>query len=92
MIAGSTLTPAQATARTEANWAALHKMVALSDCRPFMFMGMVPKGDRFIYLYKHSDTRRYLNVDQVGQCYAYMADNGAYAPIAARTALNWVFS
>ena len=36
-------------------------------CESFMFMGR--SGE--IYLYKHIDTRRYLNLDAEGRCFRY---------------------
>lgn len=48
----------------------------------FMHMGTWPinnvKGDREIQLYKHIDTRRYLNIDDDGICYKYDSHSGEY--------------
>ncbi len=40
----------------------------------FMFMGAVSNAYKRldVYLYKHVDTRRYLNLDVVGHAYAYL--------------------
>lgn len=35
----------------------------------FMFMGTAGEPARPIYLYKHSDTRRYINLDDAGHAY-----------------------
>lgn len=43
-----------------------------------------------LYLYKHVDTRRYLNLDAEGKCFQYTG-NG-YAPEELRNAIAHVFS
>jgi hypothetical protein len=45
----------------------------------FMFMGAVSNARKRldVYLYKHRDTRRYLNLDVAGHAYAYL---GAVSP------------
>lgn len=35
----------------------------------FMFMGTAGEPERPIFLYKHSDTRRYINLDDAGHAY-----------------------
>lgn len=49
------------------DWAPLEQMLGPELCESFMFMGR--SGE--IYLYKHIDTRRYLNLDAEGQCFRY---------------------
>ena len=77
------------------------------DVDRFMFMGeagaqgcRLPDGVAAVWLYKHGDTRRYLNLDGAGHAYRYVppADPygdvaGSYAPLpdalgAARAVLS----
>ena len=46
-------------------WRPLQKII--KDCEAYMFMGRAGA----VYLYKHCDTRRYLNVDEAGKCYVW---------------------
>ena len=50
----------------------------------FMFMGAVSNAYKRldVYLYKHVDTRRYLNLDVAGHAYAYL---GSVSPAVATT-------
>ena len=48
-----------------------------------MFMGSV----NGIYLYKHVDSRRYLNVDVFGATYAFNPETSNYDPIPVAVAL-----
>ena len=48
-------------------WTPLEQMLGPELCERFMFMGRSAE----IYLYKHIDTRRYLNLDAQGQCFRY---------------------
>ena len=48
-------------------WTPLEQMLGPELCERFMFMGK----SAGIYLYKHIDTRRYLNLDAQGQCFRY---------------------
>ncbi len=57
------------------------------NCCDFMYMGMSGQ----IYLYKHYDTRRYLNLDERGNCYAYVVSSPhdqAYPSITAAEAIR----
>lgn len=49
------------------DWAPLEQMLGPELCERFMYMGR--SGN--IYLYKHIDTRRYLNLDAQGRCFRY---------------------
>lgn len=69
-------------------WGPLEKIVG-ERCKEFMFMGMAPIGEVWIFLYKHINTRRYLNLD--GRCGAYRFVNGVYNPVTVKEAINWVF-
>ena len=51
-----------------------------------MFMGRFGE----LYLYKHIDTRRYLNLDAEGRCFRYTENE--YAPEELRKAIAYVFS
>ncbi len=75
----------------------------------FMFMGVAVDSylpGKKINLYKHRDTRRYLNIDDGGQCYAFGSkvldeskdpweegyDESIYTPIEPQVALFMVLS
>ena len=47
-------------------WTPLEQMFGPELCEQFMFMGRSAE----IYLYKHIDTRRYLNLDARGNAFA----------------------
>jgi len=57
--------------------------------REFMFMGQVPLGQIWVYLYKHTVTRRYINLDGNGRAYLYTPDG--YVPISIEEAIDRVF-
>jgi hypothetical protein len=70
----------------EPNWKPLEGVLSLEHCEYFMYMGHVSG----IVLYKHRDTRRYLNIDAAtGQFYRYV--NGDYAEISREEALEHVY-
>lgn len=69
-------------------WGPLEKVVG-GKCKEFMYMGMVPIGEIWIFLYKHINTRRYLNLD--GRCGAYRFVSGAYYPVEVKKAIESVF-
>jgi len=54
-------------------------------CVDFMFMGRSGQ----IHLYKHRDTRRYLNTTPDGTCFRYSAQG--YQPISIEEAIEHVF-
>jgi hypothetical protein len=66
-------------------WTPLEQMLGPELCEQFMYMGR--SGE--IYLYKHIDTRRYLNLDAAGQCFRYTG-NG-YEPEELAKAVAHVF-
>jgi len=66
-------------------WTPLEQMLGPELCERFMFMGRSAE----IYLYKHIDTRRYLNLDAQGQCFRYTG-NG-YEPEERTKAIAHVF-
>jgi len=53
------------------HWAPLEKLFAPQHCANFMFMDRVHQGAITIYLYKHRQTRRYLNLDASGGAYQF---------------------
>lgn len=67
------------------DWAPLEQMLGPELCESFMFMGR--SGE--IYLYKHIDTRRYLNLDAEGQCFRYTGNK--YEPEERAKAVAHVF-
>jgi hypothetical protein len=75
------------------NWTALEQTIGKENCRDYMFMGKVRNN---IYTYKHIHTRRYINIDAQGQCYAYVSNlklhdsykKGVYMRIASIDAIE----
>lgn len=53
-----------------------------------MFMASYPVAGTVVHTYKHRDTRRHLNLDEDGNCYAY---RGGYTPTTDEEAFNHVF-
>jgi hypothetical protein len=68
------------------DWQVLEDMLGPERCTDFMFMGRA--GD--LYLYKHIDTRRYLNVAPDGACFRYTP--AGYVPVSRDDAITWVLS
>jgi hypothetical protein len=82
-----------------ANWQPLEAVLPLERCAAFMYMGCAFYENRPIHLYKHSNTRRYLNLDETGQAYAYHHSPfnvkpiiEQYLPISREEALSYVLS
>jgi hypothetical protein len=70
----------------EPNWKPLDGVLSREHCEDFMFMGSAGG----IVLYKHRDTRRYLNIDaETGRFYRYA--NGDYIEINREQALEHVY-
>ena len=70
----------------EPNWKPLEGVLSREHCEDFMFMGSAGG----IVLYKHRDTRRYLNIEAAtGRFYRYV--NGDYAEISREEALEHVY-
>jgi hypothetical protein len=60
----------------EPDWRPLEAVLAPQVCEDFMYMGHV--GD--LVLYKHRDTRQYLNIDAItGRFYSYV--DGGYVEV-----------
>ena len=69
------------------NWAPLVNLIGEHLTRDFMFMGEA-EG---IFLYKHSQTRQYLNIDKFGQTYSYNGNCRGYNLINRQTAIVHAF-
>jgi|HubBroStandDraft_5_1064220.scaffolds.fasta_scaffold06442_7 hypothetical protein len=68
------------------DWKPLEAVLSPEDCAAFMYMGHVGG----IVLYKHSDTRRYLNIDAAsGRFYRYT--DGNYIEIDRKQAIDQVY-
>lgn len=52
-----------------------------------MYMGQ-GHIDKHVYLYKHMDSRRYINIDEDGNFYKYNCSTDRYTIIDKETALN----
>lgn len=65
-------------------WAPLDKLCPPGLCEHFMYMGKVDG----IYLYKHVDSRRYLNVDAAGRTYAFNSETSKYRRISEAAAMR----
>ena len=68
------------------DWAPLEQVLGPKLCEHFMFMGR--SGE--LYLYKHIETRRYLNLDAEGRCFRYTGND--YEPEQLGRAVAHVFS
>jgi hypothetical protein len=67
------------------DWRPLEAVLSLPLLEDFMYMGHA--GD--LVLYKHRDTRRYLNIDAVtGRFYRYV--DGSYVEVNRDWALDYV--
>lgn len=79
----------QADVWTALDWALDHDEGQMAH---FMFMGRATGGSgQTIFLYKHTDTRRYLNADLGGNCYQF-DPQGDYRPVGRAKAITHAFS
>jgi hypothetical protein len=70
----------------EPDWKPLEGVLSQQDCADFMYMGHVGG----IVLYKHRDTRLYLNIDAVtGRFFQY--NDGDYIEIYREQAIEHVY-
>lgn len=70
----------------EPDWKPLEGVLSPEHCADFMFMGSAAG----IVLYKHRDTRRYLNIESVtGRFFQYI--NGDYIEINREQAIEHVY-
>jgi hypothetical protein len=68
------------------DWRPLEAVVSVEDRAAFMYMGHAVH----IVLYKHRDTRRYLNIHATtGQCYRYT--DGEYVEVHRENALSYLY-
>jgi len=61
----------------------------------FMYIGTAKVDDeKVLHLYKHIDTRRYINLDKEGECYKFdfMKRDNEYVPVSKEEAKRHVFS
>jgi hypothetical protein len=83
-------TSAQAIAKLNqliaSSWAPLEMLLPGAECARFMFMGEVAG----VHLYKHRETRRYLNVDESGATFAFNPATSNYDPISIELAFQAV--
>lgn len=70
-------------------WEPLEKAIG-SQYKEFMFMGKVAVGEIWIFLYKHINTRRYLNLDGAGRAYQYK--DSKYSPLDLSAAIDHAFA
>ena len=71
---------------SEPNWTPLERLLSQTECASFMFMGSVGT----IMLYKHRETRRYLNIDvDMGEFYLHGCCS--YIKVTKAEALACVF-
>jgi len=70
----------------EPDWKPLEGALSREHCESFMYMGTTSG----IVLYKHRDTRRYLNIDAVtGRFFQYR--DGDYIEINQEQAIEYVY-
>jgi hypothetical protein len=68
------------------NWRPLERLFSAEECSNFMYMGR--SGS--IELYKHRETRRYLNIHAEGGEF-YLYGNRTYMKVSKAAALAYVF-
>ena len=75
-------------------WGPLESILGPRTCADFMAMGEIIQDSTTIYLYKHRDTRRYLNLDSQGQAYGFIPQCGtsSYKPIPLEDAITHAFT
>jgi hypothetical protein len=72
---------------SEPNWKPLERLLSHEECAAFMYMGRVGA----IELYKHRDTRRYLNIDAFSGEFYLPRGNNDYMKVSKAEALAYVF-
>ena len=82
----TSLSPAHDVEQTS-NWTPLVNLIGEHLAGDFMFMG----ESMGIFLYKHVNTRQYLNVDKFGQTYSYNGNCRGYNLINRQTAFLHAF-
>jgi hypothetical protein len=82
----------------EPDWVPLEQALPHADCVGFMWMGWAVRPDGGpIARYKHAVTRRYLNLDEDGNAYRYVAAPdpawcGSYVRVPLDHAVETVFA
>ena len=72
---------------SEPNWKPLERLFSREECAAFMYIGHLGT----IELYKHRETRRYLNIDaRTDEFYLHRANN-TYMKVSKAAALAYVF-
>ena len=88
-------TPEAVTAEPhQAIWGPLEKLLGPALCAQFMFMGstkLAARGVR-IEMYKHVDTRRYLNVSEDGRTWKFVPATSGYEPQDSKEAIKHALS
>lgn len=73
------------------DWEPLRSVVGERHCAAFMFIAAsATASGTTVYLYKHTITRRYLNLDTAGQSYRWTGSG--YEPQPLADALAWAFN
>lgn len=71
----------------------LVELVGEARAIPFMYMGQRRQGDVVVALYKHSCSRRYLNIDVLSlETYQWDMMRDHYEPIPQAEAIKWANS
>jgi hypothetical protein len=80
-------TPEAVTAEAQEDiWGPLERLVGPAKCAQFMYMGTTGG----LSLYKHVNTRRYLNISEDGRTWKYTGSN--YQPQDSKEAVEYAFS
>lgn len=60
---------------SEPNWGPLEKAIPADQMADWMWMGTAVANGRRIEMYKHVDTRQYVNIDNQGQAWNGKGDS-----------------
>ena len=72
-------------------WKPLLKVIDIKDIGDYTWMGL--RGNsHHIYLYKNYNTRKYINVDENGNCFSYNREQYMYTSISKEEAIKHVLS
>lgn len=73
------------------DWEPLERALGQNLCHNFMYMGWIDVKGTFVYLYKHRDTRRYINLSDDGRAWRYHAEaSPPYVEVPLETAKSHV--
>ena len=74
-------------------WAAIRDVVEEASLGDWMFMARYAlPGSRFLYSYKHKESRRCLNLDSEGVAYSYDSTRNLWMQIDQAEAIAWAHS